>query len=212
MICVRKGINRFTKLFCFSKRWVWFWHSQHAEPNPRALCSAVITLLNIWKSTHLCRGVEATSRVSVSLMSSAPSSSISKWCHQSATWASDCSRCNCARHSAAYACPACSGNGGPSDSSDASHHAAQASLGQLQFNLCIHLGILLCLLVGIVQMFHQHGNHHVYQYELSCEHEGHEIHRGDELQSGMTAIVGSWTIGRALSQGVLMDKRVLREF
>lgn len=60
-------------------------------------------------------------------------------------------------------------------------------------------------------MLHEHCDHHVYQNELSREHEGHEIHWRDELQSGVAAVVTSWAIWWALSQGVLVDRGVLGE-
>lgn len=48
-------------------------------------------------------------------------------------------------------------------------------MGHLQLDLSIHLCILLGLLVAVIQMFHEHGHHHVDEHKLSREHEAHEV-------------------------------------
>ena len=98
----------------------------------------------------------------------------------------------------------------PGDGSDASH-AAEASLSQLQLDLGVHLGVLLRLLVGVVQVLHEHGHHHVDQDELGREHEGHEIHGRDELQPGVAAVVAAWTAYWAFPQRVLVGGGVVGE-
>lgn len=75
---------------------------------------------------------------------------------------------------------------------------AQA-VGHLQLYLSIHLRILLGFLVAVVQVFHEHGHHHVDEHELSCEYEAHEVQGRHELQAAQAAalIVG------AISQSIL---------
>lgn len=58
-------------------------------------------------------------------------------------------------------------------------------------------------------MLHEHGHHHIDENKLSCEHEGHEIHGGDELQSSVAAVVAPWPTRWALSQGVLVGDGTL---
>ena len=67
------------------------------------------------------------------------------------------------------------------------------------------------LLVRLLQVLHEHGHHHVYQYKLSREHKRHKIHGGDELQSGVAARAAAWALRWALPQCVLAAKEGRKE-
>lgn len=137
---------------------------------------------------------ESASTLRESLVSATASSFI-----RCRTRTSDCPGCTSAGPTHSSAC-------GPSDGSDAPHHATEPPLCQLHLDLGIHLCILLRLLVGVVQMLHEHCHHHVDQDKLRRQHKRHKVQGGDELQPRVAAVVTPWTTRWAFSQGVLGGK------
>jgi hypothetical protein len=79
-------------------------------------------------------------------------------------------------------------------------------MGHLQLDLSIHLCILLGLLVAVIQMFHQHGHHHVDEHKLRCEYEAHKVERRHKLQAAQAAAL---VVG-AVSQSVLPRDRQVK--
>jgi hypothetical protein len=75
-------------------------------------------------------------------------------------------------------------------------------MGHFQLNLSVHLGVLLCFLVTVVQVFHEHSHHDIDEHELGSKHEAHKVQRGHELQAAQAAALVMGTVSqRVLHHG-----------
>lgn len=66
----------------------------------------------------------------------------------------------------------------------------------LHLQFCLELRLLLRLLVALLQVLHEHGDHHIHQDKLGRQHEGHEVDGRDD-----SVVAGGLLV--AVSQGVL---------